>query len=182
MPCNRSETCVCDAAIVGAAAFLYNYYQRQSTLSKSTARCPAMEKNTTIPTREKSNSNARAEEEAKKKAETSSYKKLYYEVQNLEKFPETIPFAWQTLLSLLRSCSNRRIFNISTGTEYSTRLRWIFTNMTSDNDLPRNSIREEQETTGKPGKRNACNFHHFPVSTNGRDLMPTSSYRTDGFW
>lgn len=41
-------------------------------------------------------------EEAKKKAEIDSYKSLYYKVQNLEQFPEIVPFARQTLLSLLR--------------------------------------------------------------------------------
>ncbi|KAK2601951.1 hypothetical protein QQS21_004464 [Conoideocrella luteorostrata] len=86
----------------GLAAFFYNYYQRQSALPKTPARCPVMEKNATNPLGQKSNPNARAEEEAKKKAETNSYKKLYYEVQNLENFPESLPFARQTLLSLLR--------------------------------------------------------------------------------
>ncbi|GAB0132065.1 hypothetical protein EsDP_00000513 [Epichloe bromicola] len=61
-----------------------------------------MEKDTTKPSWERLDSSARAEEEAKKEAETKSYKQLYYQVQNLEKFPDSIPLARQTLLSLLR--------------------------------------------------------------------------------
>lgn len=109
--------------VAGAAmaAFLYSHYQRRSALSRTPARCPVTEKrNTADPSWGGSNSNARAEEEAKKKAETKSYKKLYYQVQNLEKFPDSIPFARQTLLSLLRQANLEMaswIGTIATSTE-----------------------------------------------------------------
>ncbi|OAA34250.1 heme oxygenase-like, multi-helical [Metarhizium rileyi] len=89
--------------VAGAGvAILLKYCQLQTILFRKATRCPVTGKNTKHPSWEKSAPNARAEEEAKKKAETNSYKRLYYQVQNLEKFPEVLPFARQTLVSLLR--------------------------------------------------------------------------------
>lgn len=83
------------AAFLIAGAMLAFFYYYQPSSSKP-SKCPIG--NTSDLSQESKSSI----DEDKRKSETESYKALYYKVQNLERFPEILPFARQTLFSLLR--------------------------------------------------------------------------------
>ncbi|KAI9725098.1 MAG: hypothetical protein M1828_003439 [Chrysothrix sp. TS-e1954] len=80
-------------AITGVVLAFFHYRQ-PSVIDQSTS---DSEKSSEGPNLSKISTKNVAE-----KPETQSYKKLYHRVQNLEDFPDVLPIARQTLLSLLR--------------------------------------------------------------------------------
>lgn len=58
----------------------------------------------------------------------------------------------------------------------------VATKMASDSELPDTppaAEAEAEQATEKPGKRNACNNHHYTVSTDNYALTSHFSYRVN---